>query len=91
MDNLRTATSTRQWERDGEITTHYWIEVEPDLWLEVTALGTPEDQAAFRAKHPPIDKPQPGRTYAMRAHTRYLRQFSDTLAIHSDDFEHVTL
>lgn len=76
---MRTATSTRRWENTGELSTHYWIEVEPELWLEVDDLGTPEAQAQFRAEHPPIDKAIPGKSYAMRAHTRYLQQFSDTL------------
>jgi hypothetical protein len=79
--SLRTAVSKRTWENTGECSTHYWVEVEPDLWLEVDDLGTAEARDEFRAQHPPIDKPIPGKTYAMRAHTRYLRQFSDKLTI----------
>jgi hypothetical protein len=75
---LRTAVSYRTWDT-GERSTHYWIEVEPDLWLEVDDLGTPEAQAEFRSEHPPIDKPIPGKSYAIRAHTSYLRQFSDAI------------
>lgn len=76
---LRTAVSTRRWENTGELSTHYWIEVEPELWMEVDDLGTAEAREQFRTEHPPVDKPVPGKTYALRAHTRFLHQFSDTL------------
>lgn len=79
---LRTATSTRTWENGGDTTTHYWCEIEPDLWLEVTTIGTDAEMAAFREAQ--ADK------MTLRAHTSYLRRMSDTLAINEQP-EHVTL
>ena len=75
---MRQATSTRTWD-NGETTTHYWAEIptEPGMWLEFERpIDSDEwDQVQARADGN-------GRTKPMRATTRYLQQFSDTINIY---------
>ena len=72
---MRQATSVRTWD-DGETTTHYWAEIpsEPDHWLEF--LSPVNDAAIVQA-----NADGNGRTKPMRATTRYLQMFSDTITI----------
>ncbi len=75
---MRRATTRRTWD-NGETTTHYWAEIpsEPDHWLEFLELPNPDDGDQVQAR-----ADGDGKSFPMRATTRYLEMFSDTITIH---------
>lgn len=69
MSALRIASTKRRWP-NGETTEHFWIELEPDSWVEVSRAPTLEEAERFRALQ--------RERHTLRATTRYLRMQSDS-------------
>ena len=80
---MRRATTTRTW-NDGETTTHYWAEIpsEPNNWLEFESLPDSDDGDQVQTVADGRESMTTGsRTMPMRATTRYLQMFADTITI----------
>jgi hypothetical protein len=67
----RRAVTVRTW-KPGDTTTHWWVEVRPDSWVEVNREPTQEEADEHAATY------GTGRTLVLTANTRYLRMFSDS-------------
>jgi len=80
---MRQATTTRTW-NDGETTTHYWAEIpsEPGNWLEFDRLIEPDEWDQVQERADGIVDGKQTRTFPIRAVTRYLQMFSDTIKFH---------
>ena len=71
---LRVASTKRTW-KPGETTEHFWVEVKPDTWQEVSRQPTVAEADEFRAER--IRREANGGMMYLSADTRYLRQMSD--------------